>query len=35
MEKSAKFIQGKGGLSELINGQHKAIEGKPGTALHF
>ncbi len=24
-----------GFYQETINGQHKAIEGKPGTALHF
>jgi len=33
--KKRKFYTGKEGLKETINGQHKAIEGKPGTALHF
>lgn len=35
MRKSAKITQLKKGLKEMINGQHKAINGKPGTALHF
>jgi hypothetical protein len=33
-EKAQKLYNLKG-LKETINGQHKAIRGKPGTALHF